>query len=367
MNIAVTGGTGFIGKRVIPFLVNDMNVKKIFILCRRSSIKKIRKVVKGGKITHIECDLSRSFAGINQRDRKKLRKVEHFIHLGAVYDIKVDRETAYKVNVKGTEEILKIAEDCEDLRSFTHISTIAICGDYRGIFTEDMFDEGQKFGDWYGWSKFEAERIVREHLPYMPVKIIRPGVVIGETQTGKMDKIDGVYYIILLLSLGIHIISPTVKYKTLPIIPVDFLAEFIYRAALSPETVGKTFFAIEPSPPTFDEFMDIVCKELKTFSPILKFDIKKLEPVLKSAPVNKLMSIAGKIVGIPYEEIHYLLYDTIYNTRNFSETIIKFKMKVPSFKDYAKNIIKYFLENLLPTHPLYRIYKLKEKIPSLLR
>lgn len=364
MNIAITGATGFIGKRVMSYLLEDKNVKKIFVLCRKDSLKKLGRYKKSYKITHIESELSLPFMGIKGNERKKLKKTTHFIHIGAIYDLTVDRETAYKVNVRGTEEALKVAEDCENLKSFTYISTVAICGDYKGIFTEDMLDEGQKFEDWYGWSKFKAEKRVREHSSSLPIKIIRPGAVIGESRTGKMDKIDGVYYAILLLSLGVHFVSPTRKDKPLPIIPVDFLSEFIYRVTLHPEMTGKTFFAIEPSSPTLDEFINIVCKELKTFHPVIKFDIKKLEQLLTIPPIKSILSTAGKLVNLPQEGINYLLSDTIYNTKNFYEALIHLKMSPSSFKNYAKNIVRYFLHHLLPHHPLYAIYKLNTTLFS---
>ena len=30
--------------------------------------------------------------------------------------------------------------------------------------------------------------------PYVPWRVYRPGIVVGDSQTGEMDKIDGPYY-----------------------------------------------------------------------------------------------------------------------------------------------------------------------------
>ena len=74
-----------------------------------------------------------------------------------------------------------------------HASSIAVAGEYRGVFEESMFDEGQKLPSPYHRTKFESERIVREQ-PYVPWRVYRPAIVVGDSQTGEMDKIDGPYY-----------------------------------------------------------------------------------------------------------------------------------------------------------------------------
>ncbi len=56
-----------------------------------------------------------------------------------------------------------------------------------------MFDVGQKLPSPYHRTKFEAERIVREQ-PYVPWRVYRPAIVVGDSRTGEMDKIDGPYY-----------------------------------------------------------------------------------------------------------------------------------------------------------------------------
>ena len=53
-----------------------------------------------------------------------------------------------------------------------------------------MFDEGQKLAHPYHRTKFESEKLVRERVK-APWRVYRPSVVVGNSNTGEMDKIDG--------------------------------------------------------------------------------------------------------------------------------------------------------------------------------
>ncbi len=101
-----------------------------------------------------------------------------------------ERNTA--VNVGGTTHAVELARAL-DAKHLHHVSSIAVAGTYRGVFDEDMFDEGQRLPSPYHRTKFESERIVREQ-PYVPWRVYRPAIVVGDSQTGEMDKIDGPYY-----------------------------------------------------------------------------------------------------------------------------------------------------------------------------
>ena len=70
----------------------------------------------------------------------------------------------------------------------------AVAGLYdEGTFNEDMFDEGQKLAHPYHRTKFESEKLVRERVQGA-WRVYRPSIVVGNSKTGEMDKIDGPYY-----------------------------------------------------------------------------------------------------------------------------------------------------------------------------
>ena len=76
---------------------------------------------------------------------------------------------------------------------FHLVSSIAAAGLYQGTFTEDMFEEAEDLDHPYFRTKHESEALVRAN-GRVPWRVYRPGIVVGHSQTGDIDKIDGPYY-----------------------------------------------------------------------------------------------------------------------------------------------------------------------------
>ena len=73
---------------------------------------------------------------------------------------------------------------------FHQVSSIAAAGLYEGTFTEDMFEEAGALDHPYFQTKHESEGIVRAEKR-LKWRIYRPGMVVGHSRTGEMDKVDG--------------------------------------------------------------------------------------------------------------------------------------------------------------------------------
>ena len=93
---------------------------------------------------------------------KKLRgKVDHLVHLAALYDMTTDDETNDADQHRRHARASSSSPTCSAVGCLHHVSSVAVAGEYAGRFTEDMFDEGQQLPSPYHRTKFEAERIVR--------------------------------------------------------------------------------------------------------------------------------------------------------------------------------------------------------------
>ena len=146
-----------------------------------------------GRIVPVPGDLSKPGLGVEGFDEK----IDHLFHLAAVYDIEADEESSERANVEGTRHVIEFANS-HDVGRFHHTSSIAVAGTYAGVFQEDMFDEGQKLPHHYHRTKYESEKLVREGVEAKTL-VFRPGIVVGHSETGEMDKIDGPYYFFKLL------------------------------------------------------------------------------------------------------------------------------------------------------------------------
>src|SRR5207244_4777438 len=197
----VTGATGFIGRRLVERLL-DTRQGKVYVLVRENSMARLDDLMERCSVVRASAaepvlpvvgDLRRALLGVEEEQLAELRgKITHFFHLAAVYDMTAPAERNTAVNVGGTTHAVELARAL-DAKHLHRVSSIAVAGQYRGLFREDMFDEGQRLPSPYHLTKFESERIVREQ-PYVPWRVYRPGIVVGDSHTGEMDKIDGPYY-----------------------------------------------------------------------------------------------------------------------------------------------------------------------------
>jgi thioester reductase-like protein len=197
----VTGATGFIGR----FLVERLLERKgtIYVLVRKGSLKKLDELrerwgADEKRVVGVVGDLAKPELGLSDADIAKLKgKVSHFFHLAAIYDLSADAQSQEESNVEGTRHAVELA-DAVGARVFHHVSSIAAAGLYDGVFREDMFEEAEELDHPYFRTKHDSEAIVRNESK-APYRIYRPGIVVGHSKTGEIDKIDGPYYFFKLI------------------------------------------------------------------------------------------------------------------------------------------------------------------------
>jgi thioester reductase-like protein len=155
----VTGATGFIGRHLVQRLLERDG--DIYVLVREQSAGKLDSLIESwgpkakDRVRPVTGDLAEPALGISEKKLEKLRAapIDHFFHLAAVYDMTADEERNRVANVEGTRHAVQLANKLE-VGCFHHTSSIAAAGQYKGLFREDMFDEGQKLDHPYYRTKF---------------------------------------------------------------------------------------------------------------------------------------------------------------------------------------------------------------------
>ena len=191
------------------------------------------------RILAVVGDLSKERLGVDAETVERLDgQIEHFFHLAAIYDLTADADSQRVANIEGTRHALQLAEAVH-AGHFHHVSSIAAAGLYRGVFTEDMFDEAQDVEhNAYYATKHESEALVRKESA-VPWRIYRPGVVVGHSETGEIDKIDGPYYFFRTIQ-RLRGCTPSwlrvvgVEGGEINIVPVDYVAKAMDHIAHQP-------------------------------------------------------------------------------------------------------------------------------------
>ncbi|MFB7874034.1 SDR family oxidoreductase [Nocardia sp. NPDC056064] len=250
----VTGGTGFLGRRVVQGLLAADPTAIVHVLVRAESLAKFTE------LTAKHPDSDRVFALVGDLTAPGLGlgdgapRADHVLHLGAVYDMTADEETAHAANVAGTRSVIALARKLGAV--LHHVSSVAVAGDHRGKFFEEDFDLGQNLTSPYHRTKFAAEKLVRE-AEDLRWRVYRPAIVVGDSRTGAMDKIDGPYYffsaISALAALPAELPLPLPDLGATNVVPVDYVAEAMVRLVRREGLDGRTFHLVNPEPQPFGE------------------------------------------------------------------------------------------------------------------
>lgn len=201
MNYFITGATGFIGRFLIGRLLKREDAR-VFALVRPGSEYKLdalrrRLGVSADQLVPISGDITEKLLGVSKRNQDDLSgQIDHFFHLAAIYDLNADENSQRYTNIEGTRQTLRLAELLQ-AGCFHHVSSVAAAGLYPGTFSEDMFEQAEGLDDPYLLTKHESEALVRQESK-LPWRIYRPSMVVGHSETGEMDKVDGPYYLFKL-------------------------------------------------------------------------------------------------------------------------------------------------------------------------
>jgi NAD(P)-dependent dehydrogenase (short-subunit alcohol dehydrogenase family) len=360
----VTGGTGFIGRNLIDQLLRRRGT--IYVLVRRGSKKKFNALVaerwsdSKKRVVAVSGDLKRARLGVSSTELGKLKgKIRHVFHLAAVYDLAASAEDQESANIDGTRNAMDFSE-AVGARCFHHVSSIAAAGLYQGIFREDMFDEATGLDHPYFRTKHESEGLVRKHCP-IPWRIYRPGIVVGHSKTGEIDKIDGPYFFFKLIQKLRRALPPWVPTLGLEggrinLVPVDFVARAIDHIAHKPKMDNTCFHLTDPNPKRIGEVMNLFAEAAHAPMMSMRVDARLFnlipQPVKQGIgmmpPVRRIINQVLGDLGIPKDVLSFFNYPTKFDPREAERALKGSGIKVPPLEDYAWVLWDYWERHLDP-------------------
>jgi short-subunit dehydrogenase len=261
--------------------------------------------------------------------------------------------------VDGTRHAVELANDL-NAGIFHHTSSIAVSGRYRGLFREDMFDEGQKLADPYSSTKYESEKLVRDEAT-VPWRVYRPAIVVGHSQTGEMDKIDGPYYFFKVIQKLRDLVPrwmPVVGLEggKINVVPVDFVASAMDHIAHQPGLDGQAFHLTDPKPKSAGQLVNTFARAAHAPEATMRIDRQMMNVVPKQArsmlaqlpPVRRITDQLLSDFGIPREVLTYIDYPSDYDSRDAQRALEGTGIQVPALEAYADRLWDYWQRNLDP-------------------
>ncbi len=338
----LTGFPGFIGKRLVQHIARSDPKGHIYLLVQPKFLKDAKAyVAKIGAEASVEVlsgDIVDMHLGLSGEEYGRVtRDVTEIFHLAAISYLGVPKETAQRVNVDGTRNVLELAKDAKKLRRLSYFSTCYVSGDRVGVIAEDELDRGQGFRNAYEETKYGAERLVQRAGRELPVSIFRPSSVVGDSETGEIDKFDGPYYLGILL-----VTSPLVMPLPLPgngvaplnVVPVDFVVSAVWKLAGDPRAEGRTFHLVDPNPMSARRVYELIAQKSNKRLP--KFNLSA-----RAADVMLRLPVLEKLARPQRQAISYVNHLAIYNSSNTLELLDGTGLRCPPLSSYLDKLVDY--------------------------
>ena len=364
MQYFVTGATGFIGRRLVKTLLARRGSTVHFLLREESAAKLPELLAYWGvgkaRALPVYGDLTSKKLGVSAEDIKRLKgQIDHVYHLAAVYDLAADEESQVEVNVDGTRSLVEFAQAI-DAGHVHHVSSIAAAGLYEGVFREDMFEEAEELDHPYFMTKHESERIVRKACR-RPWTVYRPAMVVGDSTTGEMDKIDGPYYFFKPIQRLRQILPPWMPSVGLEggrvnIVPVDFVVGALDHISHQKDLAGRCFHLVDPVGYRVGDVLDIFSRaahapKMNLFinAALMGFIPKSVKKGLMAlAPVRRIKNAVMKDLGIPDDMLTFINYPTRFDCRETEAALKGSGIACPKLDDYAWKLWDYWERHLDP-------------------
>ncbi|HUG99376.1 MAG TPA: SDR family oxidoreductase [Gammaproteobacteria bacterium] len=363
MSYFVTGGSGFIGRRLIRKLLEREGT--VYVLMLESELGRMDALREfwgpaGERVVPVVGNLAEPLLGVDEETRKNLEgRIGHFFHLAAIYDMNADLEIQLRVNVEGTRQAVRFAE-AVDAGCFHQVSSIAAAGTYEGIFREDMFEQATGLEHPYFRTKHDSEGIVRRECQ-VPWRIYRPGMVVGDSRTGEIEKIDGPYYFFKLiqkLRKALPGWMPLIGIEggRINLVPVDWLVAAMDHIAHAPGEDGLCFHLTDPHPRRIGEVLNLFARAAHAPEMSARFNARMFgivpgyiwKTVASLPPVKRVIDSVLNDLGIPRSVMGYINYPTRFDSRETERLLKGTDIKLPDLGDYAWRLWDYWERNLDP-------------------
>ncbi|MFO0600054.1 MAG: SDR family oxidoreductase [Myxococcaceae bacterium] len=345
MHAFVTGYPGFIGKRLVRYLAEENPDAQITLLVQPRFVEEaeryLAQIRTGAKLSVLSGDIVDMHLGLAGPEYQRLvDETTHLFHLAAISYLGMSRDIARKVNVEGTRGVLELARECRRLQRMVHFSTTYVSGDRVGVIAEDELEQGQSFRNAYEETKYEAERLVQRARAHVPITIIRPSTVVGDSSTGEIDRFEGPYYLGMLL-----VMSPLVLPLPLPgngvaplnVVPVDFVVKATWALAKNPAAAGKTVHLVDPNPMSARRVYELIAERSNKKLPRFTLSARATDLFLRLPGVEKLARPQRAA-------INYVNHLALYNCHTALELLDGTGVRCPPLSTYLDKLIDFALE-----------------------
>ena len=294
------------------------------------------------RVNLVEGDAAAMDFGLSGAELRSLTgEIDRIHHLPQVSYLGADRKVAETVNIAGARELLEVARACTSLKCVVFHSSAHVSGDRTGVVLEGELDKGQEFRNVVEETFARGEKMMRAAMSKLPIAVVRPTIVVGDSQTGEVDHFDGPYFLILLIVTSpsdFPIPLPARPDAPLHLVPVDYYVRATCAIGRDPRAAGRTFHVGDPAPLTVKRVFELVAAAGGRRSPgFIPANLTKA--LLRTPGIDRLAKS-------PRAFIDALATPVTYSFANTAELLVDTDLRCPSLESYVEGLVAYVQHRL---------------------
>lgn len=340
--VLLTGYPSFAARRMCEELVSSDDGTLVRAVVHRKLAREAHEAwialapEQRARVELIEGDAAALDLGLSGQELMALAsEVTCIHHMAQVSWQGADPGEAEALNLGGAREILEVASACSKLRCLVFHSTALVSGTRTGMVYEDDLDRGQAHRNAVEATLARAERMMRAAMGRVPIAVVRPTIVVGDSRTGEVGRLDGPYFLVLLVVTSppdLPIPSLGKGDAPLHLVPVDYVVRAAAAIGRNPRAVGRTFHLGDPSPPTARRFFELVAASGGRRTAKAHIPANLTKALLRTPGIDRF-------VKSPRAFVDALGTPVTYSFANATEILADTSIRCPPFESYVDALV----------------------------
>jgi thioester reductase-like protein len=343
--VLLTGLPSLLGRAVCAEVLRADPRAVVYAVVRTKSLDDARAMLAAlpaedrERVHIVEGDAAAIDFGLSGGEHKVLaREVTRIHHCAQVTYLGVDRKAAEHANVRGASEVLEFASSCEKLAGLVFHSTAHVAGDRRGLVLESDLQAGQSFRNVVEETKARAEKLMRAAMDRLPIAVIRPATIVGDSHTGEIDRFDGPYLLVMLVVTSppdLALPLPGLGEEPLNLVPIDWVARASVAIGRDPRARGRTFHLVDRHPLPARRVFELVARAAGRRGPRGSIPANLAKALLRAPGIER-------IAKSPRAFLETLTTQVAYDAANADELLSSLGVDVcPPLETYVDRLVEY--------------------------
>lgn len=347
--VLITGYPGIQARKLLEWILQCEPGTRVYLVVLKQLMTRARHALEvlseeaRGRVNMFDGDAAALDMGLSGSEYRELSAaVTRIHHVAHVSYVGVEREVAEYANIRGAVEAVELARSCDRIDCLVHHSAASVSGDRVGDVYEDELDERQGFHNVVQETRMKAELVMRRAMTELPIAVVRPTLLVGDSGTGEVDRFDGPYLLVMLIlglpgDMAVPLPRPTTN--RIDIVPVDYVVKAAHWIGRHEDAPGRTFHLTSAEQLTAQEVFDLVAKgggrrTVRSFIPA-----QVARAVLAAPGIERL-------VREPRELMQQLASKARYDTRHAQRVLADSGLSCPPLESYVDTWVKAVQDHL---------------------